>query len=200
MEARRHQAAGQPGQVLEPCCRRLKRNGDRRRVRPILRVARRLDSQAPAEWHRDFARTPHARGLRGRRLLISAADPAVGEICAGEPYEPGVEGHRRGARHGQSAATSQEERKDEGAGDVRPQRQGDRAAESGFHMGSDDRRARMAGGQQDLHLWLFFAPSFSSSAIVSGNGWMRCTGPFAMSAVVSPARLTALTSAPFDTR
>ena len=31
---------------------------------------------------------------------------------------------------------------------------------------------------------MFFAPSFSSSATASGNGWMRCTGPLAMSAVV----------------
>src|SRR5262249_40354943 len=54
--------------------------------------------------------------------------------------------------------------------------------------------------QHDTHLWLFFAPSFSSSASASGHGWMRCTGPFAMSAVVLPSRLTALTSAPFETR
>src|SRR5204863_657741 len=54
--------------------------------------------------------------------------------------------------------------------------------------------------QQLTHLWLFFAPSFSSSASASGHGWMRWTGPFAMSAVVRPSRLTAFTFAPFDTR
>ena len=37
-------------------------------------------------------------------------------------------------------------------------------------------------------MWLFFEPSFSSSATASGNGWMRCTGPLAMSAVVCPSR------------
>ena len=36
--------------------------------------------------------------------------------------------------------------------------------------------------------------------MVSGIGEMRDTGPFAMSAVVWPRRLTALTSAPFETR
>ena len=36
--------------------------------------------------------------------------------------------------------------------------------------------------------------------IVSGYGEMRETGPFAMSAVVWPRRLTAFTSAPFETR
>src|SRR5437867_2550218 len=54
--------------------------------------------------------------------------------------------------------------------------------------------------QQLTHLWLFFAPSFSSSAMVSGNGRRRCTGPLAMSTVVCPRRDTALTSAPLDTR
>jgi len=42
-----------------------------------------------------------------------------------------------------------------------------------------------------LDLWLFFDPSFSAKATVSGNGTMRETGPFAMSATVSPFRLTA---------
>ena len=41
-----------------------------------------------------------------------------------------------------------------------------------------------AVSQQPTHLWLFFAPSPSSNAMVSGNGVMRCTGPFAMSTVV----------------
>src|SRR5882672_6426176 len=45
--------------------------------------------------------------------------------------------------------------------------------------------------QHEMHLWLFFAPSFSRSASASGHGWMRCTGPLAMSAVVLPSRLTA---------
>ena len=54
--------------------------------------------------------------------------------------------------------------------------------------------------QQETHLWLFFEPSFSSSATVAGNGETRCTGPFAMSATVWPLRATAVTSAPFDTR
>src|SRR5207344_1730696 len=54
--------------------------------------------------------------------------------------------------------------------------------------------------QQETHRWLFFEPSFSSSATVAGNGDTRCTGPFAMSAVVCPLRATAVTSAPFDTR
>src|SRR5581483_3036901 len=53
------------------------------------------------------------------------------------------------------------------------------------------------GVQQDTHLWLFLAPRLSSSAMVSGYGCVRCTGPFAMSTVVLPSRLTALTSAPF---
>src|SRR6185295_19527476 len=54
--------------------------------------------------------------------------------------------------------------------------------------------------QHDTHLWLFFAPSFSRRASASGHGWMRCTGPLAMSAVVRPSRVTALTSAPLETR
>jgi len=41
-------------------------------------------------------------------------------------------------------------------------------------------------------LWLFFEPSFSSSATVAGNGETRCTGPFAMSATVCPLRATAV--------
>src|SRR5262245_6999364 len=59
---------------------------------------------------------------------------------------------------------------------------------------------RTASDQQETHLWLFLAPSFSRRASASGHGWMRCTGPLAMSAVVLPSRLTALTSAPFETR
>src|SRR5438552_17956797 len=55
-------------------------------------------------------------------------------------------------------------------------------------------------GMQLAHLWLFFDPSLSSSAIVSGYGEMRETGLLAMSAVVWPRRLTAFTSAPFDTK
>ena len=58
----------------------------------------------------------------------------------------------------------------------------------------------MQSSQHDLHLWLFFAPSFSRCATVSRNGVIRCTGPFAMSAVVCPFRLTAITSAPLETR
>src|SRR5262249_50823398 len=54
--------------------------------------------------------------------------------------------------------------------------------------------------QQLTQRWVFFAPSFSSSAIVSGNGGTRCTGPCAMSTVVCPVRLPAFTSAPFETR
>ena len=46
---------------------------------------------------------------------------------------------------------------------------------------ADDRRRV---GQHPTQLWLFFAPSPSSSAIVLGKGVMRCTGPFAMSTVV----------------
>ena len=49
---------------------------------------------------------------------------------------------------------------------------------------------------QARQLWLFLAPSASSSAIVSGNGCVRCSGLLAMSTVVCPARLTAMTSAP----
>src|SRR4030095_5304505 len=54
--------------------------------------------------------------------------------------------------------------------------------------------------QHDLHLWLFFDPSFSRRATVSRNGGILCTGPFAMSAVVWPFLLTAVTSAPFAAR
>src|SRR4030095_16048690 len=54
--------------------------------------------------------------------------------------------------------------------------------------------------QHDTHRWVFFAPRPSSSFIVSGYGCVRCTGPFAMSTVVWPERLTTLTSAPFETR
>lgn len=43
-------------------------------------------------------------------------------------------------------------------------------------------RTRPYGGQL-AHLLLFFAPSLTSRSIVSGNGEMRETGPFAMSAV-----------------
>ena len=42
----------------------------------------------------------------------------------------------------------------------------------------------LAGPQHATHLWLFLTPMPSSSLIVSGNGEMRCTGPFAMSTVV----------------
>ena len=55
-------------------------------------------------------------------------------------------------------------------------------------------------GQQETQRFWFFAPSFSSSSIVSGNGRRRCTGPFAMSTTVRPVRDTAFTSAPFETR
>ena len=48
--------------------------------------------------------------------------------------------------------------------------------------------------------WLFLAPVLSSSAIVWGNGCTRCYGPFAMSTVAWPRRLTKVTSAPFSTR
>src|SRR5262245_19919316 len=61
-------------------------------------------------------------------------------------------------------------------------------------------RGDSARHQHDTHLWLFFAPSDSSSASASGQGWIRCTGPLAISAVVLPSRLTAFTSAPFETR
>src|SRR5262245_37055732 len=54
--------------------------------------------------------------------------------------------------------------------------------------------------QHPTHLWLFFTPIPSSSLIVSGNGEMRWTGPFAMSTVVWPARLTIFGSAPFEMR
>ena len=54
--------------------------------------------------------------------------------------------------------------------------------------------------QQLTQRWLFFAPSRSNSTIVSTNGWIRCTGPFAMSTVVCPLRATAVTSAPCSTR
>ena len=54
-----------------------------------------------------------------------------------------------------------------------------------------DLRLRWADFTVGLREWLFFAPIFSSSAIVSGNGWTRCTGPLAISIVVCPARLTA---------
>ena len=50
---------------------------------------------------------------------------------------------------------------------------------------------RRASAQQVSHVWLFFTPSASSSAIVGGIGEMRLTGPFAMSTAVWPARLTA---------
>ena len=36
--------------------------------------------------------------------------------------------------------------------------------------------------------------------MVSGNGWVRCSGLLAMSTVVWPARFTAFTSAPLLTR
>ena len=54
--------------------------------------------------------------------------------------------------------------------------------------------------QHDTQLWLFFEPRLSSSATVSGIGETRCTGPLAMSAVVWPRRLTAVTSPPCSTR
>ena len=65
------------------------------------------------------------------------------------------------------------------------------------------RRARPPGRCADQQLkqrWLFTAPRLSSSAIVSGNGWMRWTGPLAMSTVVCPIRLTSVTSTPRTTR
>ena len=57
-------------------------------------------------------------------------------------------------------------------------------------------RLRAQGLQHDTQLWLLTAPRPSRSSIVAGNGWMRWTGPFAMSTVVCPRRLTAMTSAP----
>ena len=57
-------------------------------------------------------------------------------------------------------------------------------------------RLRAQGPQHDTQLWLLTAPRPSRSSIVAGNGWMRWTGPFAMSTVVCPRRLTAMTSAP----
>ena len=54
--------------------------------------------------------------------------------------------------------------------------------------------------QQDTQLLLFFDPRRSSRAMVDGNGWTRCTGPLAMSAVVWPLRLSTVTSAPCSTR
>ena len=62
------------------------------------------------------------------------------------------------------------------------------------------RAVRRAACQQLTQRWLFFAPRLSSSATVSGNGCTRCTGPLAISTVVWPLRLTAFTSAPFETR
>ena len=72
-------------------------------------------------------------------------------------------------------------------------------ARSGLHKDwarcrPDDER------QHDTHLLLFFAPSFTSKAMVSGNGATLSIGPLAMSAVVCPLRLLAFTSAPFPTR
>ena len=55
-------------------------------------------------------------------------------------------------------------------------------------------------GQQDTQLSLLTAPRPSRYASVSGNGSVRWYGPFAMSAVVWPRRLTAMTSAPCSTR
>ncbi len=54
--------------------------------------------------------------------------------------------------------------------------------------------------QQDMQLSLFVAPRLSSRATVSGCGDTRWTGPFAMSAVVWPRRLTTVTSPPIETR
>src|SRR5712692_1071354 len=54
--------------------------------------------------------------------------------------------------------------------------------------------------QHETHLWLFFAPSDSSNASASAPGWMRCTGPCDMPAVVLLPWFTALTSAPLETR
>ena len=57
-----------------------------------------------------------------------------------------------------------------------------------------------SGAQHVTQLWLFFEPSRSRRATVSGIGETRCTGPLAMSAVVWPRRLTAVTSAPCPTK
>jgi len=62
---------------------------------------------------------------------------------------------------------------------------------------------RLSAARAHLHarqLLLFFAPIFSSSAIVAGNGCVRCSGLLAMSTVVCPARLATMTSAPRLTR
>lgn len=57
-----------------------------------------------------------------------------------------------------------------------------------------------ADPQHETHLLLFLAPRLIRSFTASGNGCVRWTGPFAMSAVVWPSRFTAFTSAPFETR
>ena len=67
-------------------------------------------------------------------------------------------------------------------------------------QGAAWRRERSPRAQQLTHRLLFFAPSDCSSAMVSGNGRRRCTGPLAMSTVVCPRRETARTSAPLLTR
>src|SRR5206468_9991394 len=50
--------------------------------------------------------------------------------------------------------------------------------------GESRRTDRSDVRQQDTHLCRGATPMFESSARVSGNGWIRCIGPFAMSATV----------------
>lgn len=56
--------------------------------------------------------------------------------------------------------------------------------DAGASAPGDEKPDADAAPQQLTHRWLFFAPSDSSNAIVSGNGRKRCTGPLAISTVV----------------
>ncbi len=62
-----------------------------------------------------------------------------------------------------------------------------------IHCGS------LHGSARHASMTVLRSESFQQGS-VSGNGATRCTGPFAISAVVCPLRLTAATSAPFSTR
>ncbi len=82
-------------------------------------------------------------------------------------------------------------------GEFDVQRQMKRAAGEGPPLKTDPSRGLRRAG---LAAVVVDRAELTRSAIVSGNGEMRDTGPLAMSAVVRPLRLTAFTSAPFDTR
>ena len=149
---------------------------------PILRLRREEPRREPGRWRGSGARGRACRASRQRTLFDLRG--GVGGYADTDADQHGTEHREHGSRHhftlyGRFADGTF----------LFPALYGQRL--------SPDVSER---NQQDLHLWLFLTPIFSSSAIVSGYGCVRCTGPFAMSTVVMPSRLTTWGSAPLEMR